>query len=195
MAGIQRLSSIDISGRSYVMSCEEDFDSIGGGGGGGTLYFPRDTGPAGGHVFYISDGGLHGLEAAPVAAEYSGKQWGFDGVSVPGCAGTAIGTGMQNTQDFIDAGGEADRACQLAYDLSYNGYTDWYLPSTVEIIVMFAELTVFGVGNFTNYFYWTSTEYTSTYAYGTNLGSVSSGGTLGWGGKTSTYYVRAIRAF
>jgi len=44
---------------------------LAGCGGGGsdpatiTYYAVGDTGPAGGIVFYTSDGGLHGLEAAP----------------------------------------------------------------------------------------------------------------------------------
>jgi hypothetical protein len=39
------------------------------------IYAIGDTGPAGGIVFYITDDGLHGLEAAP-ADQSSGAEWG-----------------------------------------------------------------------------------------------------------------------
>ena len=65
-----------------------------------TIYAIGDTGPAGGIVFYVSDGGLHGLEAAPTDADLSGDttlEWGCYGESVSGANGTAIGMGLQNT--------------------------------------------------------------------------------------------------
>ena len=58
-----------------------------------------DTGPAGGIVFYVTGGGLHGLEAAP--ADLSQTVWGCADTVIAGADGTGIGTGAQNTVDIL----------------------------------------------------------------------------------------------
>ena len=45
-------------------------------------YAIGDIGPAGGWVFYVTDDGLHGLEAAPV--DQANAAWGCHGVFFPG---------------------------------------------------------------------------------------------------------------
>ena len=57
-----------------------------------------ETGPAGGRVFHISDGGLHGLEAAPVDLPLA--TWGCAGVAITKANGFALGTGLANTTDI-----------------------------------------------------------------------------------------------
>jgi len=52
------------------------------------VYMIADTGPCGGIVFYISNGGLNGLEAAP--SDQRAVPWGCIGTGVT--TGTAIGT-------------------------------------------------------------------------------------------------------
>jgi hypothetical protein len=59
-------------------------------------YAIGDDGPAGGKVFYVTNGGLHGLEAAPVD-QSDAAEWGCFENNVTGAVGTAIGTGAQNT--------------------------------------------------------------------------------------------------
>jgi len=103
-------------------------------------YALRDTGPGGGLVFYISDGGLHGLEAAPLATEWAEKQWGCYNTLISGADGTAIGTGDQNTTDIVNGCAEADRAAKLAYDLVSGGKSDWFLPSKDELNKMYINL-------------------------------------------------------
>src|SRR4030042_3908278 len=92
--------------------CTEGGGSSGGGssGGGGDdddddetpakLYAIGDIGPSGGGiVFYITDGGLHGLEAAP-SDQSASPAWitgGSTQTTLNGNTSTDIGTGLANS--------------------------------------------------------------------------------------------------
>ncbi|HOW82614.1 MAG TPA: DUF1566 domain-containing protein [Spirochaetota bacterium] len=112
-------------------------------------YNLRDTGPAGGLIFYINpnaeEDGWKYLEAAPVSTEWTDKVWGGRGtfVTAPAGTATAIGTGRQNTIDIVSAFGDTepyesktDYAAKLCSDLSSGGYDDWFLPSKDELYEM-----------------------------------------------------------
>ena len=149
-------------------------------------YVIGDTGPAGGKVFYLSDGaGLHGLEAASVD-QSSGIAWGC-GTLVAG-TGTAVGTGKANTA-AIKATCGAGTAAQVAASYSLNGFTDWYLPSKDELNLLYAQKA--RVGGFASNYYWSSTEIDAydacfqNFLYGAQFSS----------GKGSTLPVRAVRTF
>jgi hypothetical protein len=164
-----------------------------------------DRGPAGGFVFYVTDGGLHGLEASPVD-QSTGSAWGCDGDYVAEAVGTAMGTGAQNTDAIVlfecDDGSPAALAA-ASYEL--NGYSDWFLPSIDELNMMYHELadtdndsTNSGVGyagdpgGFASYYYWSSSQDGSFNAwlqdFGIGLQSRD-------GGKPDAFRVRAVRAF
>ena len=74
------------------------------------IYSIGDTGPGGGIVFYITDGGIHGLEVTARDLN-SGKPWIYDRTaadSLNGNTDKAIGKGMANTNAIIaqsEAGG------------------------------------------------------------------------------------------
>lgn len=196
---MRRLSVATIGGRALPLSSAEDFDNLGGGGGGPSptppLYALRDTGPGGGHIFYLTDStGEHGMEAALVGTEWSLKEWKKRGTDIPGCGGLDIGTGYQNCLDWIAAGGYSDSAINLAWYLSSGGKTDWYLPSREELHMMYAQLYLFGVGGFTGgigTYYWSSSEQSSTNSYAVTF---ANGQKLSQS-KSNDYYVRAIRNF
>ena len=94
-------------------------------------------GPAGGVIFYITDDGLHGLEAAPVDLS---AQWG--------CYNQLMNT---------VACGDTTSAAYIADNYVLNGYSDWYLPSKDELELLYQQHLF--VGGFTNSIYWSSTEY------------------------------------
>ena len=68
-------------------------------------------------------------------------------------------------------------------------YSDWYLPSAYELILLYREKTV--VGGFANNYYWSSSEYASNSAWIEDFGY----GSQGHYRKDQAYPVRAVRAF
>jgi hypothetical protein len=160
---------------------------------GGTdtnTYAIGDTGPAGGIVFYVTDGGLHGIEAAP-EDQSDGIGLCFSGV-IPGADGTAIGTGWQNTQDRLNDCGKRPIASSVAADYpGPNGDTlgEWFLPSKDELNELYLNKGV--VGGFVNDSYWSSTE------DGRNTAPIQFFSKSGFQtyGKEEINRVRAVRAF
>ena len=111
-------------------------------------YAIGDTGPSGaGIVFYITNGGLNGLEAAAsdisTTSEYSNVASTQIGTSAEG---TAIGTGSANTDAVIAQPLHTASAAKLCRNYTGGGKADWFLPSIDELVQLYAEKTV--VGNF-----------------------------------------------
>lgn len=151
----------------------------------------------GGIVAYILQSGdpgyvageTHGLIAA-TSDQSSSAIWGCWGVQISGAAGTAIGTGNQNTIDIEAGCTTPGTAADICANLSLNGYTDWFLPSKDELNKLYA-MKVLGFGNFDSGFYWSSSEATNNNAWAQAfyLGTQSNIS------KSSTCNVRAIRDF
>jgi hypothetical protein len=148
-----------------------------------------DTGTGGGIVFYdkgyISDGWRY-LEAAPAGTEFK-AEWGLYGTTVSG-TNTGIGTGKRNTEIVAGRGGTAAEKCRA---LNIGGYRDWFLPSKDELNLMYTNLKARGLGGFSDSWYWSSSEHSSSHAWSQyfSTGSQSSFG------KNLTASVRAVRAF
>ena len=76
-------------------------------------------------------------------------------------------------------------------------YTDWYLPTEIELDLMYKNigqgdfLGLGNIGNFQNTTYWSSTELNSNVAFIQDF----IGGSQYGGNKISTYNVRAVRPF
>ena len=105
---------------------------------------------------------LHGLIAAPNDLN-TGAEWGCSGTTLAGATGAAIGTGAQNTIDIMNGCATAGTAAKLCGDLVLNGYSDWFLPSAVELLRMDANMAA--IGGFTNSYYWSSYQISNTLAY------------------------------
>ncbi|PKP59792.1 hypothetical protein CVT91_06155 [Candidatus Atribacteria bacterium HGW-Atribacteria-1] len=169
-------------------------------------YDLRDTGPAGGYIFYDKcsySNGWRYLEAAPVSTEWNGKQWGSYGTWIGG-TGTGIGTGQSNTTKIVtwlNGHSETDRAAQVCEALVYGGYSDWFLPSKDELNLMYTNLKVYGVGGFTNSFtcfYWSSSETNAAdcaWVQSFCIYGESTDGIQAYADKNTEYRVRAVRAF
>ncbi|MBP7551975.1 MAG: InlB B-repeat-containing protein [Spirochaetes bacterium] len=162
------------------------------------IYNLRDTGPAGGIIFYINPNyqtdGWRYLECAPASTEWTSKVWGGFGTSVNGADGTAIGTGELNTLNIVTQFGDTevtDYAAKSCYYLEFGGYDDWFLPSRDELNLMYVNLHSQSVGGFGNYDYWSSSETSNIYAWIKDFYSGSQGSYA----KDSDCRVRAIRAF
>ncbi|MCX8124813.1 MAG: InlB B-repeat-containing protein [Spirochaetes bacterium] len=159
-------------------------------------YIVRDTGPAGGYVFYdkgyYSDGWRY-LEAMRFDISDSGIVWEQQlqagQYRTTGATATQIGTGRINTLTILQILGSGQYAAKLCASMIYNNYNDWYLPSKDELNLLFQYKS--SIGNFTSYNYWSSSEYTQSRAWCQNFGT----GAQSTQYKNNTYRVRAIRQF
>lgn len=131
------------------------------------VYKIGDKGPAGGIVFYdkgFTSNGWRYLEAAP-EDQSSGCEWGPQGVGIPGDQGSAVGTGYGNTMDIVRACGKTDSAAQIASMYRGGGKSDWFLPSKDELKALYDNLLKNGIGGFSHYGYWSSTEEDASHAW------------------------------
>lgn len=148
----------------------------------------------GGTIFYLDATGKHGLIAAP--ADIQAVKWcvGTSYLST-GATGTAIGTGQANTATIIATQGVGSYAAQACAEYVAGGYTDWYLPSSEELKVMYTNAAQF-LGMNTTTRYWSSTETPGDLTYGKALAVRWSDGVLTVGNNKDFYYpARAIRSF
>jgi hypothetical protein len=148
---------------------------------------------AGGIVFYLDSTLLHGMVCAP-ANQGTSYQWGCIGTDVTGASGTGIGSGAPNTLAIQTRGCASGSAASACYNLTLNGYSDWFLPSRGEMIAMATNLASAGIGNFGYADYWTSSQLTGSqniYVYFVTCPSGSSISVT----KNAFDKVRAARAF
>ena len=135
----------------------------------------------------------HGLIAANTS-QSTGILWRYDDGNYnyisTGATGTAIGTGLANTNTIIveQSGAATSYAAGLARAHNGGGYTDWYLPSEDELDKLYINRVA--IGGFTSSGYWSSTdaEANAWYLYFAD-------GVLYYGPKNNLLRVRAIRAF
>ena len=149
----------------------------------------------GGIVFFVYDGGLHGLIAA-TADQSTGIRW-YGGSNTNTLArADGIGAGLKNTaisianQSLDDGNAFAATVCN-EYSVIVNGvkYGDWYLPSLYELHLLCLQKNI--VGGFNANYYWSSTEINSISAYTVLFESDAPEKIL----KNVTERVRAVRAF
>jgi hypothetical protein len=152
----------------------------------------------GGIIFYLDGSGCHGLVAAP-SDQSTGIQW-YNGSYIDTYAyGNGIGSGEGNSIGIRRWQGTCSScyASQLCQDLNLGGKTDWYLPSKYELNLMYENIgqgNVLGlgnVGNFANYYYWSSTEFDLYNAWR----QLFSNGFQSNNVKNGPSFVRAVRAF
>jgi hypothetical protein len=174
-------------------------------------YALGDIGPAGGSVFYVTEDGLHGLEAAPTDQSTNIRWNKSNGSSNDTSAtGDGVGAGAMNTIFIIvtEGANSADYAAGIAANLviSYSGvdYGDWYLPSKFELNLMWINLAdpaddgrasgsdSDSVGGFTNDGYWSSTQSSNFTAW---LQYFDDGDPFDDANKSNQLSVRAVRAF
>ncbi len=173
---------------------------------GPKTYDIGDIGPSGvGIVFYITDGGVHGLEVAPT--DQGTVEWSPVSDSAIYTTGTAVDTGIDNTLYIIQQAENAgyhvllDYAAGMATYYKGGGKDDWFLPSINELGLICDNLVDDGEGNnsgtanFGSTTYWSSSEYSPSYAWFMAFTSGSSLGYSNYVGKDQPARVRAVRAF
>lgn len=186
-----------IAGAMLLNACDDGGEDN---SGRDKTYAIGDTGPSGvGIVFYITDGGLHGLEVAPVD-QSTAHAWSNITDTLIGTTGIDIGTGSANTDAIIGQSGHTSSAAQICRNYRVDQEGDWFLPSKDELDAIWDNLvddgtgSNSGVGGFASAsggYYWSSSESSSnnvwvqSFANGTQFTPI----------KISNIYVRAVRAF
>ena len=122
----------------------------------------------------------------------TGLAWGCTGLSIPGTQ-LAVGSGEANTSLIVAGCNEASFPAKICDNLSLGGQTDWFLPSSDELNLMYKNLHTNNQGNFSDSYYWSSTEDGASHAGSLSLISGHAGN--GSMPKHLTLYVRAVRAF
>ena len=163
------------------------------------VYVPFETGPGGGVVFYDKGSYSNGwryLEAAP-SDQSPGIQW-YNGVYLAITYTTTIlGSGQANTTDIVASQGTGNYAARLCNNLVIDTYTDWFLPSSDELNLMYTVLKVNGLGGFAGGSfdkYWSSSTTDINTGYNAHLQWFVNG-TRSVEGKHLNYRVRCARAF
>lgn len=102
----------------------------------------------GGIIFYLDDTAEHGLIAYP--NDLAEASWGCFNQpnpippTVPIAQNNGIGFGLQNTLAILEYCDEPNIAASLAYNLSGNGYDDWYLPCIDELALIYEHRNLIG---------------------------------------------------
>lgn len=149
---------------------------------GGIIAYIYNSGDSG----YVA-GQIHGIIAAP-SNQITGAQWGCSGTNISG-TNTSFGTGAVNTSNIVNSCSTIGIAARICSDLISGGYSDWFLPSYYELEKLYINRN--SIGGFSNSVYWSSSQSSSTSAYGI---SFVNGGTAS-NTKSTLLYVRAIRKF
>lgn len=169
-----------------------------------------------GKVFYVTDGGQHGLEMAPpgwydwydedpdpshpwISADPIDE---FDQelvwITRNGNTATDVGTGMANSLAIIaqaeDSGGDKPYAAKLCINYSVGDFDDWFLPSRDELDLLFQNRDVKKSGGFADgRGYWSSSEFERGEfdAWSHNFTNGKQTGTY----KSNNRMARPVRAF
>ncbi|MCF8450687.1 MAG: DUF1566 domain-containing protein [Taibaiella sp.] len=169
----------------------------------GTVYGPNQTftsstsssltlgqSYAGGIIFYLDGTGEHGLVCAPTD-QSTGAPWGCAGTLI-GASGTAIGTGQSNTAAILANCTTSGIAAKICDDLVLGGYNDWFLPSKNELYIIYNNIKLMSLGDFTGGLYTSSSEYNLNFLWSQIF---NDGEQVSYYPKTYNFQVRAIRAF
>jgi len=163
--------------------------------GGFSHYIGEQFG--GGVVFHLwkDNAGLeHGLI---VATNEGGQTWSNVTTAVP--SGQSSWNGLGNSNTIIAQAGHTNSAAKWCLDLVIGGQSDWYLPSTDEISLLWHNRfnvnktlsTIGGANELLWAYYWSSNQHigSTAWSFNFNIGSAFSAD------KSNVYLVRAIRAF
>jgi hypothetical protein len=138
----------------------------------------------------------HGIIVAP--SDQGTSFWACGSCPIIGNTLSEIGTGLQNTNNIVNACtvnvvfcNSSYTAARICYDLVLNDFSDWYLPSINELDKLYANRNL--IGGFSSGNYWSSTEYGGPNAWYIWFSS----GQRRYNDfqKTNTLNIRAIRSF
>lgn len=171
-------------------------------------YYIGGKGPGGGIIFYESEAGFsvqeadgttttcHYLEVSPTelgSVSWCWCRYGYSSCSIRTLEG--VGDGKLNSQKIVDAHKDitaqesAAKLC-LEYSTGTTKAGEWYLPSRIELNLIYENLVKTGIIN-DEAWHWSSSQSNNDGA----LEQRFSDGRQEYGGKLAKRCVRAVRAF
>lgn len=127
----------------------------------------------GGLIFYLNTSTGNGLVSAPDDQNMGmGIEWD-ESLFTTNAIGAAIGTGQANTTTIVGIVGPGAYAASICDNLNINSKNDWFLPSRDELNEMYTKLKLNGSGGFSTGYYWSSTEASSSTAWGQDFATGS----------------------
>jgi hypothetical protein len=163
-------------------------------------YYTIGQAALGGVIAYLLQSGdpgydpyaQHGLVATP--SDYGGgalRQWGNDGVFINVSTGTAIGTGLANSNAIVSASGTGNYAARLARTDTTGGFTDWYLPSKDELNQLYINRAAVGGLRTDGQRYWSSSQVAFNVAWAQDMANSAQAGI----NKNGSLGLRFVRSF
>jgi hypothetical protein len=153
----------------------------------------------GGKIFYVDDTGQHGLVVA--TADFNLSQlvtWLNSSNISTNAVRSGIYGGEYNTQRIneVQMSGTNLSAALAAAQFDGGNYGDWYLPSKLELLLLYQQRANVGMAAVTNV-YWSSTEVPGVNDNSSNTAYYLdfSNGSQSTAPKTILYRVRPIRRF
>lgn len=164
-----------------------------------------DQGPAGGLIFFVDESSkfenFDYLESAPYLCEGQEKLWALTPEDLASAVkvvssweADSVGLGQESTSAMLNVSKnfyDTKTVSGFAHALECGGKSDWFVPSKSELDLMYQNLALKEVGDFTNGYYWSSSFYQAGRAWNRPF----SEGTSFDGNKDGTFFVRPIRAF
>ena len=180
------ITNISADGNSLVPT-PADFEgySVGDFYQGGIIVYMLKPGDPG-----YSSSIPHGLISPP--ADQGTAVWGCDGFDLAGANQSIIGSGFQNSTEILAGCAQTNIAARVCDNLVFNGYSDWYLPSSEELLKI---LTSDNIGNFANTYYSNSYYWSSTEVSATSARLVTVNSTFANPNKSNQNRVLAVRSF
>ena len=167
---------------------------------GSSRFYIGETGPSGiGIVFYVTDGGIHGMEVAPSDQDF-GNEWisgELTQTTLNDKTSTEIGSGLANCNAIVAQEGNTGSAAQICRNYRKDQEGDWFLPSINELKAIWSNLVADENGDFSSVYsiedgrYWSSSENNSNAAWCLYFYY----GAMDSQTKSSTFRIRAVRSF
>lgn len=175
-------SGVDVNSRPDTLKVGDSF-------GGGIVFFT-----AGPHGLVVADFDL-AIPSNPI------EQTIIWGDATEDIGADSRSNGRQNTTDIVASlqnFNNGDYGAKIADDLDSGGFSDWYMPSIDEFILMNDNVGTGASGDLNNIanletgVYWTSTEFSAQNGHYYHVGQQDERTNVS---KDATFSVRAIRAY
>jgi hypothetical protein len=147
---------------------------------------PLGCGPAGGFIIY-DDGNGGGIEVVDTSF---GAYWGCSGTLIPAIA-DSVGSGLNNNLTMLILCSETGIASEISSNITYNGYSDWYVPSIDELQLIYEQVYLTGYWDFQTTFYSSSSQSNSTMIKSLNFNN----GTIVESQKSNYHQYLIVRTF